>query len=198
MGGTTLVSRSSASATDRELLERVRAGDPSAYGELWARHEPEARAFALYLSRSPHETDDVVAEAFAKVLRAIQHGAGPTEAFKAYLMTAIRRTWWRRAGHRHELSLDEDGSGDAGAPAVTFDPDVVDDAFDGAAGRALRSLTPRWQTVLVLTEIEGRSSAEVGGVLGLSPNAAAALIGRAREGLRRAYLAEVDASLVAA
>ena len=53
--------------------------------------------------------------------------------------------------------------------------------------RRCGAFTPRWQTVLWHTEIEGRSSAEVGDLLGLSPNAAAALIGRARDGLRRAY-----------
>ena len=38
------------------------------------------------------------------------------------------------------------------------------------------------------TEVEGRSPAEVGPLLGLAPNAVAALAYRAREGLRQAYL----------
>ena len=41
----------------------------------------------------------------------------------------------------------------------------------------------RWRT-----EVEGRSPAEVGPLLGLAPNAVAALAYRAREGLRQAYL----------
>jgi len=192
MGGMTFVTRQHLS--DRELLARVRGGDPTAFGDLWERHEPDARAFARYLTRSPHESDDVVAEAFAKVLRAIHGGAGPTEAFRPYLMTAIRRTWWRRTEQRPAIPLDDDGSD--GPPMIhsTIDWELADEEFEGAAGRALRSLSPRWQTVLWHTEIEGRSSAEVGEILGISPNAAAALIGRARDGLRRAYL-EVDASL---
>src|SRR5687768_6515047 len=114
MGGATLLA--SRDVSDRELLARVRAGDPSAFGELWERHEPEARAFARYLTRSPHESDDVVAEAFAKVLRAIHGGAGPTETFRPYLMTAIRRTWWRRTEQRPAIPLDEDGTD--GAPTL--------------------------------------------------------------------------------
>lgn len=195
MGGATMMVGSVRDATDQELLGRVRAGDPNAFGELWARHQPDARAFALYLTRSPHETDDVVAEAFAKVLRAIHGGAGPTEAFRPYLMTAIRRTWWRRTEQRPDVPLDDDGLDARPSPLSTIDAELADDDFDGAAGRALRSLSPRWQTVLWHTEIEGRSSAEVGEILGLSPNAAAALIGRAREGLRRAYLREVGAPM---
>src|SRR4051794_11532303 len=109
MGGTTsAVTR--ADLSDRELLDQVRGGDPLAFAELWGRHEPHARAFARYLPRSPHECDDVVAEAFAKVLRAIHGGAGPTEAFRPYLMTAIRRTWWRRTEQRPAVPLDDDGT----------------------------------------------------------------------------------------
>ncbi len=196
MGGATLLA-SRSEISDQELLVRVRSGDQSAFGVLWERHEPEARAFARYLTRSPHEADDVVAEAFAKVLRAIHGGAGPTETFRPYLMTAIRRTWWRRNEQRPAVPLDDEGA--EGAPTVhgggPVEWELADDGFDGAAGRALRRLSPRWQTVLWHTEIEGRSSAEVGELLGISPNAAAALIGRARDGLRRAYLAEVDGPL---
>jgi RNA polymerase sigma factor (sigma-70 family) len=178
MGGMTPV-RSDRELTDDQLLARVRAGDRGAFGELWRRHEPDARAFARHLTHSNHEADDVVAEAFAKVLRAIHGGAGPTEAFRPYLRTAVRRTWWRRSTVRPLAALDEDDR--VAAPV----PDDV--GFDGAACRAFRRLNPRWQTVLWLADIQGRSSAEVGTALGLSPNAAAALIGRAREGLRRAY-----------
>jgi RNA polymerase sigma factor (sigma-70 family) len=195
MGGTTL-ERAAPEATDGELLARVRGGEQSAFAELWARYEPDARSFARYLTRSPHETDDVVAEAFAKVLRAIHGGAGPTENFKPYLMTAIRRTWWRRTEQRPDIPLD-DGNDVRPPGSATVEQELADEEFDGAAGRALRSLSPRWQTVLWHTEIEGRSSAEVGELLGLSPNAAAALIGRAREGLRRAYLREVEGPIPA-
>ncbi len=190
MGGTTSV-ESSRAPTDQELLARVRDGDPAAFGELWARHVRDARSFALHLTRCPHESDDVVAEAFTKVLRAIQGGAGPTECFKPYLVTAIRRTWWQRTAQRTAVSLDDQGLDTLPFALTTVEIELSDGDFDGEAGRALRSLNPRWQAVLWLTEIEGRSAAEVGELFGLSPNAAAALTGRAREGLRRAYLREV-------
>jgi len=186
MGGAVLVR--SVDATDAELLERVRSGDVAAFGRLWERHEPDARAFARFLTRSGDDADDVVAEAFAKVLRAIRGGHGPTESFRPYLMTAIRRTWWRRSERLpRETSLDDDATF---RTCGAVDEMPWDDAFDGEVARAFRRLTPRWQRVLWLAEVQGRSSAEIGAELGLSPNAAAALVGRAREGLRRAYLAE--------
>lgn len=174
---------------DGQLLAQVRAGDTTAFGLLWQRYEPDARAVARHLTPSRHEADDAVAEAFAKVLRAIQGGAGPTESFRLYLLTAVRRTCWRRDDRRSVVTLDDPDTPWTAPPAV-IDIDLDDNGFDGAVAEAFRSLTPRWQTVLWHTEIVGRSSAEVGELLGLSPNAAAALIGRARAGLRHAYLRE--------
>ena len=89
------------------------------------------------------------------------------------------------------MPLDDHGLDTRPFALTTIEAELSDGDFEGEAGRALRSLSPRWQAVLWLTEIEGRSSVEVGELLGLSPNAAAALTGRAREGLRRAYLREV-------
>jgi hypothetical protein len=58
----------------------------------------------------------------------------------------------------------------------------------GLAGAAFASLPERWQLVLWHTEVEGLGAAEVAPLLGIAPNAAAALAYRAREGLRQAYL----------
>ncbi len=58
------------------------------------------------------------------------------------------------------------------------------------AGVSRYRLPQRWQQVLWYTEIERRPLAQVGSLLGLTPNEVAALAHRARAGLRRAYLAE--------
>ena len=182
MGGTLLIGK--ADLPDAELLALVRAGDRSAFGHLWERYEHDATASARFLTRSRDEADDVVAEAFAKVLRAIHGGAGPTEAFRPYLMTAVRRTAWRRQETRRmESRLDGEDR-----VAATDDLDEVgSEPLDGEVAKAFARLSPRWQSVLWMAEVEGRSTAEIGAQLGLSANAAAALLGRARDGLRRAY-----------
>src|SRR6187549_2022204 len=53
--------------TDADLIAAVRAGDRSAYAQLYERHEPAARRTARQLSASPHDVDDLVAEAFVRV-----------------------------------------------------------------------------------------------------------------------------------
>lgn len=57
----------------------------------------------------------------------------------------------------------------------------------------LGGLPERWRNALWYSEVEQLTSSEVAGVLGISPNAAAALTYRAREGLRRAWAAQLAA-----
>ena len=173
--------------SDAVLLERVRAGDRDAYGELYLRHEPSATSLARYLTRSNHEADDVVADAFARVLRAIKGGAGPTEAFRPYLLTAVRRTVWRHSeeANHHRLAATED---EAEMIDLRLAVEPEDRTDEGIILRAFQELPERWQLVLWHTEIEGQPPAAVAPLLGLSPNATAALAVRAREGLRQAFL----------
>jgi RNA polymerase sigma factor (sigma-70 family) len=172
---------------DADLLLRVRAGDRDAYGDLYLRHEPAATSLARYLTRSNHEADDVVADAFARVLRAIKGGAGPTEAFRPYLLTAVRRTVWRHAEEKNHtrLAATED---EAELLDLRLAVEPEDRTDEGIILRAFQELPERWQLVLWHTEIEGQPPAAVAPLLGLSPNATAALAVRAREGLRQAFL----------
>ena len=75
---------------DAELIAAVRGGDNEAYGLLFERHVEAARRLARQLVRGS-DADDLVSEAFAKVLTVLQRGDGPDLAFRAYLLTAVRR-----------------------------------------------------------------------------------------------------------
>ncbi len=171
---------------DAELIAAVRAGDRAAYAQLYERHEPAARRMARQLSPSPHDVDDLVAEAFARVFDVLSSGRGPDSAFRAYLLTAVRNGMYERARRDRRLELSEDmGRHDHGVPWV----DPVEAELNSAlAARAFASLPERWRTVLWYSEIEQESTAKVGSRLGLRPNAVAALAYRAREGLRQAFL----------
>ena len=64
-------------------------------------------------------------------------------------------------------------------------------SVDDLVSAAFRQLPDRWRHILAAVEIEGRKPAELAAELGLSPNAASALVARARRGLRAAYLDEL-------
>ena len=63
--------------SDAELISRVRGGDVAAYGDLFSRHQDAAHRLARQLVRGP-DADDLVSEAFAKVLACCRAAAAPT------------------------------------------------------------------------------------------------------------------------
>ncbi len=78
-------------ADDAKLLNKVRSGDTSAFAILRRRHEQAARRLAGELTSSAAAADVLMAEAFGRVLSATQRGGGPTDAFRPYLLTALRQ-----------------------------------------------------------------------------------------------------------
>ena len=173
-------------ATDAELISAARAGDGIAYGVLYERHVDAATRLARHIVRDHADVDDVVAETFARVLSTMRNGAGPTEAFRPYLLTTVRRVAFdqvrtQRAQVPSDVAdLPEAAGGQADEALENLERSLV--------ARAFMALPERWSAVLWHTEVEQTRPAEIGLLLGLSPNAVAALSYRAREGLRQAYL----------
>src|SRR5438105_3545719 len=77
--------------SDAELIAASRAADAAAYASLYERHVTAARNLARQLVHGRAEADDIVAEAFAKVLDQLRRGRGPDGAFRPYLLTTVRR-----------------------------------------------------------------------------------------------------------
>jgi RNA polymerase sigma factor (sigma-70 family) len=182
---------SDAPTSDAELIEAVRGGEIHAYGQLYARHVRAAHNLARQLSKSPMEADDLVSDAFAKVLATLRAGGGPDSAFRAYLLTAVRHTAYDKTRRDRKLELVDDVEAITGAERVTnlpFHDTAVAQLDRSLAVKAFASLPERWQTVLWHTAIEGQSPGEVAPLLGLTTNGVSAMAYRAREGLRKAYL----------
>jgi RNA polymerase sigma factor (sigma-70 family) len=179
--------------SDAELISSVRGGDVSAYGDLFARHRDAATRLARQLVSAP-DADDLVSEAFAKVLNVLLAGGGPDVAFRAYLLTAVRRLHVDKVRATTRATPTDDLT-----PYETVEPapDTVIAGFEGgAAAKAFASLPERWQLVLWHLEVEGQKPADIAPLLGMSPNSVSALAYRAREGLRQAYLQMHTADLV--
>jgi RNA polymerase sigma factor (sigma-70 family) len=172
--------------SDAELITRVRAGDRSAFGTLYARHSQAATNLARQFARTPAEVDDLVSESFARVLDALLGGRGPATAFRAYLFTTLRNTAFDRTRKDAKLQFTDDVSVHE-TPEVPDDP-VVLELENTLVAKAFAALPERWQVVLWHTQVERQSPAEVGVLLGMSANAVTSLAFRAREGLREAYL----------
>jgi RNA polymerase sigma factor (sigma-70 family) len=174
------------SSSDAALIRLLRAGDQEALAALFARHRAAATRLARQLVDQA-SADDVVSEAFLKVAAAIRRGGGPDEAFRPYLLQAVRRGAIDLYRGRREVAVDPtDNTGSVGSEASD---DPTQRVADGLLIRqAFSSLPERWQAVLWLTEVEGSDRNSVGSELGINASAVSSLALRARTGLRKAYI----------
>src|SRR5690348_13954917 len=179
----------------RETPDSAEVG--RSYEELYVEHAPAARGLALSMV-PPDVADDIVAEAFARVLAAIRAGGGPDHAFRPYLLAAVRNLAndWIAARRRVTVIGDLDEEADDRSAPLIFgsSSDAATEAEARAEARlivrAFSRLPERWRAVLWQLEVEGKAPAEVAPAFGLSGNGVSALAMRAREGLRQAYLRE--------
>ncbi|GLY51497.1 sigma-70 family RNA polymerase sigma factor [Lentzea sp. NBRC 102530] len=177
--------------SDADLIDAVRDGKVEEYGKLYERHVRSASILAMQLSSSSSDADDLVAEAFAKVLAALRAGGGPGTSFRPYLLTAVRHAAYDRTRKEKRLELAgdvEEVPGATKATSVPFRDVTVEDLDQTLAATAFATLPERWQTVLWHTAIEGQSPGEIAPLLGLTANGVSAMAFRAREGLRKAFL----------
>ena len=168
------------------------------YEELYIEHAPVAWRVALSMVQRD-AADDIVAEAFTRVLGAIRAGGGPGLAFRAYLLAAVRNTAndWLRASRRTTVigDLDQDledrvPEENMGLAQLSRGPEAEAEARAEArlVAAAFGHLPARWRAVLWQLEVEGKAPAAIAPMFGLSANGVSALAVRAREGLRQAYL----------
>lgn len=170
---------------DATLIVQTRAGSDAAYAELYRRYEYSAFRLARHLGRR-EEAEDVVNEAFARVLDLLQRGKGPTDSFRAYLFTTIRHECGARAkAEKRVRPTDDDTQIDS---AVEFGAGSLDPFERETVRAAYSSLPQRWRDVLWALDVDGRKPAEIAATLEMSPNSVSALVYRARAGLRDAYL----------
>ncbi|MCW5951465.1 MAG: sigma-70 family RNA polymerase sigma factor, partial [Propionibacteriaceae bacterium] len=173
-------------ADDAQLIANLRDGDLEAYEELWRRHIGPALRLARRLS--PHQPEDLAAEAFTAVLSQIAvAGGGPDRNFRAYLYTVMRNLairWNQESSRTSPLTVLDD-------PVAEDGPDrVIGDEDARIVLQAFRTLPKRWQQVLWLAEVDEEPRPAIAAQFRMSPNSVSALLRRARHGLRHQCLIE--------
>jgi RNA polymerase sigma-70 factor (sigma-E family) len=149
--------------------------------ELYTRHAPAAQRLAFLLTGDRAQAEDLVQEAFVRVVGRFGHLRVP-DAFEAYLRRTIvnlhtsqlRRRRIERAWLERERSAADDPPADA-MPDVGAREDLW---------RAVLELPPRQRAAIVLRFYEDLSEHQTAEVLGCSPAAAKMLVARAMETLR--------------
>src|SRR4051812_14065601 len=182
-------------SADAVLVRRLRERDRTAWAELYDEYAPRLRPFAYRLTGNSHDADDLVQETFVRALPRLDRLDPETVELGPYLFTTLRNLFLKSVerGKRAE-PVGEVPEPSTPAP-IEDDPErsTLLHRQQEEVRVANARLAPRQRLVLALRELEDRSYAEIGAVVGLNENAVAQVISRARESLRTELrLAEVD------
>ena len=152
----------------------------SALGQLYVRHASDAIGLAYLLTGDRHLAEDLVQDAFVRLVGRFQHLRNP-DAFDAYLRRTIVNLFTSHLRRRRveRAYLMREGAR-AGGTAPT-EPDV---GTRDVLWNALQQLPQRQRAAVVLRYYEDLSEREVGDALRCSPAAVKSLVARGMETLR--------------
>jgi RNA polymerase sigma-70 factor (ECF subfamily) len=187
---------------DRALLERLRAGDESAFEELVARHDGALRRVARTFVRTDSAADDVVQETWLGVVRGLESFEGRsslrTWIFRILVNTA-RTRGARDARNLPFSSLETedrpavepaafaaDGRWTSMPPRLDADPEsgLLSAELRERLLRAIDELSGDQRAVITLRDLIGFSAGEVCELLDLSEVNQRVLLHRARARVR--------------
>ena len=187
-----------AAASDRELLDRCRAGNESAFDDLVRRHQQRAFNVAYQLLRNREDATEVAQDAFVRIYRSLDRFRGECE-FTTWLHQIVvnlarnKHRWWKRRGKHATVSLDHpvetaDGELPLQTAASVDAPDVqaVKAEFIELVSQKVGELPHKFREVLVLRNVEGLSYEQLATVLNCSVGTVKSRVARAREQLRKA------------
>ena len=182
------------SSTDAVLVRRLRERDRSAWDEVYAEYGSRLRAFAYRLSGTPTtRTTSCRRRLSARCLAST--GSIPETATRAVSVHDAAQRLPQVGQARRAAEPVADVPEPKTPAAIEDDPErsTLLHAQQEEVRIANARLAPRQRLVLALRELEDRSYAEIGETVGLSENAVAQLISRARESLRTELrLAQID------
>jgi RNA polymerase sigma-70 factor (ECF subfamily) len=184
-----------AAPRNESLLARLRAGEDAAYEELVRGESARLLAVARRILGNSEEVKDVVQETFLAAFRSL-----PRFREEANLTTWLSRIAvnqclmkLRTRKRKPEQSLDDllpsflpDGHQvrESAPWEVSMDTQVERNEVFGLVRRAIDRLPSSYRTVLLLRDIEERSTQEVARMLGVNSNTIKVRLHRARQALR--------------
>lgn len=156
---------------------------------MFGRYNRELYRFAVRLTGSPDEAEDVVQAVFVAVWqsRATWSLRG---GLRIYLFTAVRnRVLQQFRNGRVRRRLEPDvlafSTVHPSEPFLSPDARVQQADFAAALARAVSALPPRCREAFVLTREHGMTYAEAAATMGISPQTVMVQIGRALAALRK-------------
>ncbi len=171
---------------DRELVARIRRGDPEALRAIVERYQDRIFALIYGIVRDRHEVEDVAQDVFLKVFTRIDSFDERSRFYTWLYRVAANaaKDHVKKRSRRPAVALEEDEH---------FADETGDAPWARASSaetrrfvrEAIASLPPKYREVLALRELDGMSYSEIAQVLKLSMGTVESRLHRARDRLRR-------------
>jgi RNA polymerase sigma-70 factor (ECF subfamily) len=169
---------------DRELFERIRAGDSDAFDAVFRAHYASLVGTAERMLRRRDVAEEIVQDVLLELWRR-RETLVVDDSLRGYLFRATRNRSLNHLRHgaierRAEPELIADHEDVAhGAPGA-----LVEEEIDVAVKRAVAELPPRCREVFELSRVQGLRYSEIATTLGISVKTVEAQMGKALRILR--------------
>ena len=189
--------RDLAESDDRALLAAHVAGDPEAFGVLFARHRDRLWAVALRTSGNPEDAADALQDALVAAFRRAEsyrgdaavttwlHRVVVNASLDRHRRQAVRRT--EALPHTERVADVPDPGPGTGVlrPRDDGDPEAMAERSEQqrAVHAALAALPPEQRAALVLVDMQGWGVGEAAEVLGVAPGTVKSRCSRGRRRL---------------
>jgi RNA polymerase sigma-70 factor, ECF subfamily len=179
------------SANDLLLIERCRAGDTQAFGDLVVRYQDRLYGTLVHLLGSLEDAREVSQDAFVLAFQKLGSFRGDSAFYSWLFRIAYNAAMTRRRKDRHR----EAASTDAARERLGEEPSDSSPGADPSFGmqveerrelvrKALAGLADEYRTVIVLKEIDGLQYDEIAAIVGCPIGTVRSRIHRARHELR--------------
>lgn len=168
---------------DEQRLIGEAQQDPAAMTKLYRLHCAAIHGYVLRRIGNSHDADDLTADVFLSMVRALPRYRWRGAPFRAWLYRLATNEVNRWAKRRRRLAMRQ-------VDEATFDSvAIADEAVSGTDPEfiqaALLALPPRLQSVLSLFYLEDMPIADIAQVLGCREGTVKSRLSRGRESLRK-------------
>jgi len=190
-----LANQELAELSDQELVARFQSGDKGILSELLKRYNSRIYRLAYGILRNPQDAEEVIQEVFLRLFQKLDSFKGESSFSSWLYRVAINTTYMKLREKRNAdvLSLetvgrflDEQAEKRGGSEWISRpDEELLTEEGMKLISDAIEELPDDFKTVLILRDVDGLSTEEVGKVLNLSPPAVKSRLHRARLFLRK-------------
>lgn len=192
-----MTAKTEAMPSDDLLIDRVKAGDMSAYNEMVTRYYDRIFARVSQLLKNKQDAEEVTQDAFIRAHRGLENFRGDA-SFSTWLYQiatnlAHNRYWyWFRRKRDQSISLDQPLTDDGSMTLENVMPSGGESPADAAVtqefvdrvSECMQGLNEKHKEVLILRNVKNLSYDEIAGQLDISVGTVKSRIARARESLR--------------